>query len=406
MRPAFALLLLAATLCFAEESRPDMHEPAGPEAPRAPAEAGADPSSSPDYSFEMDEKGEPLFTQHLRWDGNLDALRYEFVLYDAKGTEIDRRRTTGDHVDLSLHPGTYSYEVFVYNLLDQEEARSGRTELVVQRAEIPSIKSFRPGKINMEGEEPAIVTIDGEYLMPGARIELVDLAKNATRKNIQGTVIKRQEENETAAVEFPAEKLQFGRYRIRIQNPGGLTVGSDKDILVRYRKPVDFYFSGSYEPVFPIYDSFNKSVWPDSVYPLGVGAKAGLYFLKLRSVFFGMEFQGTLLRRDGGRSAATLVTKDMTLGGNFVCSYHIGKAFRIVGGVGGGIDLVSLEFDYDGTSGDSMRSYDPFMRVGLSGRLFFGKHMYVELGADWTNVFRDGYKEGQLSPIAAGGLYF
>jgi hypothetical protein len=392
-RPALALLLLAATLCFAEEGERATEAEAGSNQPQ-------------DYSFEMDEKGEPLFTQHLRWEGNPDALRYEFVLYDETGAEVDRRETTEDHVDLRLHPGTYRYEIVVYNLLGQEEARSELTDVVVRRAEIPSIKSFKPGKINIEEGKPSVVTIDGECLMPGVRIELVDQAKNSTRRNIQGTVLKQQEENETAAVEFPAEELQFGRYRIRIQNPGGLTVESDRDILVRYRKPVDFYLSGNYEPVFPLYDSFNKSVWPDPVYPLGAGASAGLYLLKMRNVFFGLEFQGTVLRRDGGKSTATLETKDLALGGNLVCACRLGKAFRIVGGVGGGIDIVSLAFDYNGTSGDSMKSYDPFMRVGLSGQLFFGKHIYVELGADWTNVFRDGYKEGQISPIASAGLYF
>ncbi len=365
----------------------------------------AAPADEHDYSYVIDEKGKPVFTQRIRWQGDPNALRYEFVLYDASGAELDRRELTEDHLELHLSPGSYRYKITLFNLLDQVEYESDLLDLTVERAEIPMITSVKPAAIYLEEGKPSRIEIEGELIMPGAAISLVDQDKRSKTKDIGGIILS-QEGSQSAVVEFPKEALQFGSYLLRVYNPGGLTGEADRPIKVRYQKPLDFYASLDYVPLIPLYDTFYKDNWADTIYPLGGGARVGLYFVKRRNLFLGAEVQGTIRKMNGGIAEATIETTSTTLGLNLVGAWRFMNVYRLVARVGGGMNGVALAFDYEGTSGDSMESHDPYATAGLSLQWFFHKRFYAELGADWFNVFRTDYMEGETTPRASVGFYY
>jgi hypothetical protein len=367
--------------------------------------SAAGPSTQADYYFETDAEGKPSFTQCIRWQGDPNALRYEIVLYDADGNTIDRTTTTNDYVEFHLQPGDYGYSIIVYNLLDQAEFVSDLIEFTVKRAEFPVIAGVKPATIYMDEGKPTLITIEGELIMSGAEVTLVDQAKGKKNRAVVGT-IRKNEDAQTAVVEFPREELHYGYYALRIRNPGGLETEAEKRLKVRYQKPLDFFISVEYAPTFPLYDSYYTENWSDSFYPLGAGARIGCYFLKRQNHYFGAEVFGSMKSMEGGISEATIETVQTTVALNAVYAWRLNSAWRLTVRGGGGISHTTLSFDYQDTQGETLETNDPFVSVGLGAQWFLFKHLYAELGASWTNVFRIDYVEGAVSPNFSIGFYY
>ncbi len=361
--------------------------------------------SDDDYFYVVSPEGEPTFTQRIRWQPDSNALRYEVILYGEGGETLDRFHTEGSFVDLQLKPGSYSYELITYNLLDQAEFTVGPVELIVEKAEIPLLQSVSPSAFYLESEAAKRLTLDGRDLLEGAEVELVDLADKTGRTTVPGTVIK-SDGGRTLVAEFPREALRYGNYTVRVRNPGGLEALAENALKVGYQKPVDYFASAGYRPFFPLYDPYYRTNWDDPFYPLGAEAGAGLYFLKRRNVFLGAEAGAAVRYSHGGIPEATIVTVETSLGVQGVFAYKFGNSYRLVARLGGGVSRQSLTFDYEGTLGDSMTTDDPYVSAGLSGQRFFGKHVFAELGAEWSNIFRKSYVEGSVSPRLAAGVYY
>ena len=93
--------------------------------------------SSVGYYFDTDADGNSVFTQVLSWDVDPYALRFEVVIRDSGETEILRKTTEGSSIKVQLVPGSYTYNIITWNLLDQPEIESGWMPLIVIKAELP-----------------------------------------------------------------------------------------------------------------------------------------------------------------------------------------------------------------------------------------------------------------------------
>ncbi len=354
----------------------------------------------PDYFFEVQEDGTPLFSQVLSWREVPNCLDYELILEDSEGTEIVRERTEKTSVTVSLRPGEYRYSIIVYNLLDKPELQTDWLPIVIVKAEIPEIEDLSPSAIYME-EAKFRVLLRGTNLLPDAEYTLVD---QKTGNEVLAVEKKTVDRNETVELFLPERKIDFGDYLVRVINPGGLTDVSDTGFVVRYQKPVDFYVSAGYSPNILLYDQWVRNNWPKTFYPAGAVARVGLFVVKRRWGYMGPEIFTHILLMKGGISDATITSFSMKTGLNCAYKYLFTPKIQGVIRLGGGVDLNNYSFDYEGTAGPEMTSADFFLTGGISVQGYIKKKLFIEVGGDWFHTFHNGYSEGGLEPFVSLGF--
>ena len=346
------------------------------------------------YYHETDEKGNVAFTQILSWDEDANALQFEVFINDASGKELVHKITTEHSLSLQLSPGTYSYNIVTWNLLEQPEEESGFLPLVIVKAERPKLTGTSPSSIYIESLDGRI-TLKGEKLVSGARYFLRD----AEGHEFEGKEISRPAGSEKEVViSFPDRAYQPGTFDIMITNPGGLADVAKNAVHIKYQRAEEMLLSLGYSPVSFFADNWFKSNWREPVYWKGANGALSLYFIKRYWGLFGAEAATSFHRLTGGTDEAKL-TSDYLLGGvNFIYKYKYLRNVHFVARAGGGLSFSKHSFDYSGTAGPEMSSTDPYLDMGLSVQYFLPHNFFTEFGANWIEIFEKGHCIGGIEP--------
>jgi len=390
------LMLLAATAASAAAPDAAASTPDAANTPAAadtvlPDKAQGD-GSSVGYYFDVDAKGNPVFTQVLSWEADPNALRFEVSIRDSLGTEIFHDTTESTSVKVQLAPDTYTYDIITWNLLDQPEEESGWQPLVVIKAELPKITGVAPAFIYMDAPNSKIA-LKGEKLVQGATV----LLRDSTGHDIKATQNLFTGDNEVTAT-FPENEYKPGMFDIVVVNPGGLQSTEKNAVKIRFERPVDILFSAGYSPISFFQDSWFKTNWDKPMYPLGANANLSVYFVKKGWGFLGAEAFASGYKLTGGITLASISSEYLLTGANFLYRYRFSKAISAVAHAGGGVAISHHSFDYSGTAGPNLTASNICLDGGLSAQYFFPFKMFLELGASWYEIFGTGYTAGALSP--------
>ena len=182
----------------------------------------------------------------MRWDADPNVLYYEVLLRTGDGKDVETFKATEGRLALNLVPGEYRYRIRAFNVLRKPELELPWQEFVVLKAEIPRVARIEP-KLRYVEDADASLTLWGECLVPGARVELrcedpsaaaiegIETARlDAAR---EGAARLRAGADETCAVRFafPAEAFRPGRYAVLLTNPGGLAAEIPAALVVRHK---------------------------------------------------------------------------------------------------------------------------------------------------------------------------
>jgi hypothetical protein len=359
-----------------------------------------------DYYYVLNDAGEPVFTQVIAWKAQKGALEYEVILEsvaaDGSAAELLREKTAEDSLTVNLTPGQYRYRIIVYNLLGKPEIEAPWKDFTVIKAEFPKVESLFPFSLYME-EEQFNITVRGGNILPGAEFHMVD---QGTGILIFKAVELERYKNETIELQLPRSTVGYGNYRVKVVNPGGLFDTTETVLKIRYKKPVDIVLTAGYAPAITLYDDWFTANWSEGFYPVGFTARADFFFLKRRIGFFGVGAVGRFIMLEGGTDEATLTTLYAGMGLNVVYKLLLNNTFHLVFRLGGGAAWSRHGFDYEGSEGPEMASWDPYGTVGVSAQIILKKRWIIEPGVDLFNVFHSSYNAGMLCPYITGGVQF
>jgi len=354
-----------------------------------------------DFFFRLDAEGKPVFTQVLRWEAEPDAFEYEVVVRDSSGSEILDERVTASPAEVHLAPGSYTYRIVTYNLLDKAEAETPWKALTIIKAERPVISSAFPKTIFMDTMDGR-VTIVGSELLDKGTIDLI----SPEGARYPGAVKARKGDREVVVV-FPDEAYRPGTFGLSIENPGGLSTTVEGAFRVRFQSPVDFLASAGYSPFIALDDRWFVETWTSNFHPTSFDAGLELFFVKRLWGSLGIELDTDERRMSGDFGDATL-TSDFTLAGAcFLYEYRFTRRLRGLVRLGGGISWSYHDFDYQGYAGPTATSYDPFARGGLALQAFLPWKLFGEIGADCSCIFLlDHYAIGIAPGLRVGYQLF
>jgi hypothetical protein len=354
------------------------------------------------YYFIMQEDGNPQFKQILSWKEISGALAYELIVKNDRDVEIYRIRTSVPAHEIDLTPGSYHYSIIVYNLLDKPEIQSEWIPIEIIKAEMPLISEMKPENIYIE-EYKFKVTLKGDKLLEDSEYWLINSKSDKILIRLENAVLLNEG---IVQIQVPDSVINPGQYSIRVVNPGGLSCVSPRDFKISFLKPFDLGFSLGYAPFVPLYDSWVTSNWDNNFYPLGALARVKLIFIKKNSHYLGIEMEGTVLSFDDGIDEATIESTYYSGGINLLYKYLISKKIHLAFRLGGGFADSIYSFDYEGTSGSSINSLDPYLTSGLSMQYFINRSLFIEGGADWRHIFYNTYNLGGIYPYLSMGLCF
>jgi hypothetical protein len=372
---AMALLALAALGAQPPEAQPPEARP--PEA-RPPTGAGT-------YYFILGADGQPVFTQVLRWNADQNALDYQIIVRDSTGAEILNKHETEAEEKLHLAPGSYTYKIITYNLLGQAEAETHWIGFTVIRAEQPKLSAVSPTAIYMDVSDGRVI-LTGDKLLPGGVVFLVPL--NGKPPSV-GTVVERKD-NKEVVVLFPDKACEPGDYCLSFANPGGLSATLDRALRIRFQRPVDLLVSLGYAPYVSLGDPWAVGAWPGAFKPLGFEAGIDLYFIKQRWGFLGLGAGAQWRRMYGGGATATLTSDFTLMGMDLLYKYRFSRQLHVIARLGGGLSWSCHSFDYEGSSGPTASSYDPYAQGGIAFQAFLPDKLYGEIGVGCTSLFLIG----------------
>jgi hypothetical protein len=354
------------------------------------------------YYFFYEDDGQPHYNQVLNWDAVEGALSYELIILNEEGAEVFSENSEALSLEVTLKPGLYKYSVTVYNLLGKAEFRTPWIDMNIIKAEIPTITKLSPENLYIE-EGDFTVTLQGENLFPDSEYWLI----NTNNKKIIGKLkyITFPKEG-VAQINLTEDVKNPGIYTIKVLNPGGLECTAPSDYRIRYLKPFDISLSFGYNPAIPLSGDWFDGIWYDTIYPIGAIAKLDLIFLKREFGYLGLEFQGTYLSFDTNLGEAAINSEYFSGGINILYKYIFSSKIHGIVRLGGGGTYSNYSFDYEGTSGSSLESIDPYGSAGISLQYYLIRYLYLEAGVDWREFFFDSYNMGGLYPSLSMGFSY
>lgn len=345
--------------------------------------------------------------QDFVWAAVDGALRYELVVADDRGVERERWSTEAPRWTTHLPPGTYRYRVVVYNLLDEPEVSTPWQPLRVARAEVPQVQTLDPATVYLESP-PYRFRVVGQDLQPGATFTLTPLDDpdaSGAPPVAEGHEIAR--EGTTAVViEVPGTALAFGRYRVTVQNPGGIRRESPVVLQVKFDRPFDVFVSAGYAGVVNLYDGWVADTYPQTVFPWGAVARVQVDFWKASKFRFGVEAEAVGWLQTGGTSLASLESRFLQASVNLSSTVLWDKQFRWLFRLGGGEVLNDNQFFYGSYPGTSWASADVHVAASAGLAWTFAPRWFVEADVQWSHVFNNGYTTGTLKPLVLSGYQF
>lgn len=404
------ILLLIVFLTSAVCAEKPVGSPAANAAAAVPSDEAALPAADESASFVgADEKGGQFITQKLVWD-KTDGIYFFDVHVEQKTGEdlyvpVFGDKTENNFIELNLPPGWYRYKIAVYNLLRKLETESDWIAFEVIKAVQPELSNVTPKTIYLEEKNDGIYDIDGKNLLEGAEF-ILHIPGKKTR--LTGTVVSSDERGRNAKIQFNLKELDVGRYTFKVTNHGGL-YAEEEDIIVRFKKRIDFdVFAGYTCAVITADDTFKEymssSVWPFS-------AVAGCTFIPFKSLagYFGIGVVGTYTRMSADFPGYTIDGNLLTSHLNFVYQLPIIKK-RLVFEVHGGPGIVALNnyvFHFQqGVESDPLNSTAYSFDAGINLQLYVTKRLYTEVRCDYVMSLFSDMSLSLLLPAVTVGWQF
>lgn len=360
------------------------------------------------FSFSLDERGEPRYTQHLIWEAVDHVLRYRVEIANGRGDILLDEYVEIPSLEVQLSPGRYRYRITLYNLLGRPDLQTSWRPLEVLRARQPQITEVQPARLFLEQgqsqillrgedlEEDLLVTLENDQ---GRAIALDQEAREYFEGDSSSAV------REEIRLLLPLDRISPGEYRLVVKNPGGLV--QSVPFPVGYQKPFDFALSLGWSPVIPLFDSWFTDLWSDGAYPLGLTVQGDLYVHKSRRNFFGIGFHCSLASLGGGQGDADLQAMLFVSGLHGSWMYRLNPRMALVGRLGPGLAYTTMNFDYSKAGeGPSMETLDPALFGGTFLSFRLSRTVRLQAGVQIQAVFYDQQTAGFISPGIHGGVHF
>ena len=224
------------------------------------------------YSF-TENKDTISFTQTLEWEKVSYAKSYEVVLERKNDvqewTEYNTYATETNILEISLNPGTYRYNISIWNPLKRKESPSEWYEFTILQALKPEIKSFEPQNWYIADKEKGFLQVTGNNILTDSKITLekkddnfsIPVTMNTTK---EGAII----------FEFDETLLTKGNYVFQITNPGGL-FDSSSQFNVLKKRPTLLFLSSSLAPIMALQGGKIQPYFDNKLHLKGMNATIG-----------------------------------------------------------------------------------------------------------------------------------
>jgi hypothetical protein len=389
-------ILLAVSLACSLPTALIANEPATARAPES-----AKPIPHDQWSYILDEQGNPVFEQHIEWDGDPNALKYELTIRGKDGSETGTYETETPEQRVSLRPGDYEYRIDTYSVLGRIEDSTDWIPMTVIEAIYPEIDGITPRNVYIENLN-GIFTITGKHFQDGCVVKL----RSASGLSAYSGKILGKTGNEEITTEFPGNAYNPGIYTIEVLNPSGLSRSVKNAVQIRYQKPVDIAIGGGYAPYFLLHDSWSAGIWNRVFYPLGAGASADIFFIKRQWGYVGIELAGSYRYLAGGPADSVITSHEFTASANAIAALRISRTILALARAGGGACSSYHAFSYGDLAGPKTESFDPHARAGISARFLLPFRTYAEVGAEYSCVFYMNHVTGGIAPSVSFGYQY
>jgi hypothetical protein len=349
---------------------------------------------------------EARIVQRISWPGVENVSRYEVVIEraedDTRFTEAHREFTRDIFADVSLGPGSYRYQVRVYNLLNQFEYATNYASFEIILALQPELHMHSPEAFYLDENPRYEILIEGKNLVKGAAVSLEAAGK---------TIVPREyipaASGESARLVFNKEDIVPGSYALHIRNPGGLE-DTRQSFLVALGKPLSIYISAGYSPLIPLY-GYLFDLFDNSFSPTGAHLRVSLIPIKETWGYLGIEAAPWWNSLSTRRNSADIEARLYGVSVNAL--YKKWLVFGIVSlnaRLGAGIAaLDGLSFDFGAVKSDTVFTWMPSLGAGLSFQWQIHSGLFVETGLDYTHLLsKDTPQPAFLNPFAEIGWRF
>jgi len=300
-------------------------------------------------------------------------------------TEVLRESTDAAHIEVSLPPGIYRYQVTAYDFLDRPGAASEWARLTILEALDPTVLDFSPRAFHVDGNAPWVLNLTGRNLSPDAEVYL----KSEKNQVIIPREYTADDSLSSALLGFDVRQLALGNYEIHIENPGGLNTSAGTFEIGFYRS-YDMFIGAAYTPLVPLYGDLDQ-LERKPIFPLGAALRFGVFPIKKPYGYFGVELVAVWNYLSSGS-------------GENKVSYHVAGAeinllyqkwlsnrvmaftIRAGGGLAGAADMLL-----------------PRAEIGVSFLWLIFKPLYLEVGIDGVHWFADD-NPGYLRPWLGVGV--
>ncbi|MDR0878530.1 MAG: hypothetical protein LBN21_10795 [Treponema sp.] len=363
------------------------------------------------FSYVQQAEGEAAIIQHLSWDPEAYARRYEItVAQDQNGiyAEIFRESTEAAFIEVSLGPGKYRYRIQVYDLLNHPRGNPAWEYFEVMSALQPEIQSASPEAFFPEDNAEWTVTLTGSNFAEGAEIFLRE--RDGKTLDIIPRSVTTEDGGESLILTFDAEQLSAGDYDVYIKNPGGLAASAKNIKVASPGKHIDTLIAAGYGPIIPLYGKFFTGVFNKPVDLLGFYARIGAVPVKQRWGNFGAETElfWNYLDNSGDEYSAS----SHVAGGHINLLYQYWPTDRVIAlnvRLGAGITAI-LDYHYHDGYGDMSAFYSYYISAGAGASIqwFIRRPFFLEFGMEFNHFFttKDATQPGFIRPVLGGGLQF
>ena len=376
------------------------------------------------------EEEDPEFV--LNYEVVIEVLEKESGIY----TEINRLQTETNNTYIQvkpfLPPGNYRYKVITYNLIGIAVVESDWFEFRIVKAFKPEISNIsaevnHSSTLFLDEINNGIFNIVGKNLFEepnnGNEISFTTYElKNKKKKNAEPLIpkiLELDDKNRRLKIQFDMDDLDVGTYIFMATDASGLKNVIDKknEIIVKFKKSVDFDISGGYTlPI--IFDETINKYMGTSVWPLSLYARLSFIPFKHRFGYFGMGLTSSYTRmisnkdtyRIGGNLLAAhalfvyqfpirikLKTSDQQKH-IITLDFHAGAGFTF-------FNDFKFHFDHNIVS-NPLNSLNISIDFGFAAQIYITNRLYTEIGADYIMAFVSDMEFGMLEPQISIGWQF
>ena len=376
------------------------------------------------------EEEDPEFV--LNYEVVIEVLEKESGIY----TEINRLQTETNNTYIQvkpfLPPGNYRYKVITYNLIGIAVVESDWFEFRIVKAFKPEISNIsaevnHSSTLFLDEINNGIFNIVGKNLFEepnnGNEISFTTYElKNKKKKNAEPLIpkiLELDDKNRRLKIQFDMDDLDVGTYIFMATDASGLKNVIDKknEIIVKFKKSVDFDISGGYTlPI--IFDETINKYMGSSVWPLSLYARLSFIPFKHRFGYFGMGLTGSYTRmisnKDTYRIGGNLLTANALFVYQFpiriklkksdqqkhiiTLDFHAGAGFTF-------FNDFKFHFDHNIVS-NPLNSLNISIDFGFAAQIYITNRLYTEIGADYIMAFVSDMEFGMLEPQISIGWQF